>query len=95
MKARQVHADIDDAAIKLKRTEEFYKSARALDDYIKSLPLSQPENDALIALVLDQVHHAGTGAFSQGFGMGMEFQKYERKKKGASLKDITRVMLQP
>ena len=95
MKHDNEQLDCSDAAIALEHTEEYYKAARELSDYIKALPLSQPENDALIELIIAQVHHAGTGAFAQGFRMGMEFQKWDRKKKGASLEDIARTMLQP
>ena len=85
----------EEFAIKMECTEDYYKAARELSDYIKALPLPQPENDALIELILAQVHHASAGALAQGFRMGMEFQKWERKKKGASLKDIARLMMQP
>jgi len=95
MKARQEYMDIDDAAIKIERTDDFHEAARELSDYIRGLDLPQPKNDALIALTIIQVQQAEKGAFAQGFRMGMEFQKWDRKKKCSSLEDIARLMLQP
>ena len=50
--------NIEDLQIQMERTEDFYKAARALSDYLKPLPLSQPENDALIELMIRQVETA-------------------------------------
>jgi hypothetical protein len=82
----------EEPAIKMERTEDFHAAARALSDYIKALPLSRPENDALVALAVAQVQQAEKGAFAQGFRMGMEFQKWNRRKKDTSLEDIARAM---
>lgn len=44
-----------DFAIELKRSEEFYKTAQKLSDYIKKLPLSNDENDTLVSIILEHV----------------------------------------
>lgn len=41
--------------IELKRSEEFYKTAQKLSDYIKKLPLSNDENDTLVSIILEHV----------------------------------------
>jgi len=87
----------EEYAIKMERTEDYYKAARELSDYIKALPLPQPENDALVELIHAHVHHASAGALAQGFRMGMEFQKWNRarffrRKKDISLEEIVRLL---
>ena len=66
-------AGTDNLAVAVERTEAFYKAARALSDYLRPLPLGQPENDQLIELIIRQVEAAEQGAFNQGFRMGAEF----------------------
>ena len=68
--------DIEDLQIQMERTEDFYKAARALSDYLKPLPLSQPENDVLIKLIIRQVETAEQGAFVQGFHMERDYADY-------------------
>ncbi len=68
-----------DAAIPAARTEEFYKAARELSDFIKELPLSQPDNDKLINLIIQQVQAAEQGTFQQGFQMGIEFKSWQEE----------------
>lgn len=84
----------EESAIKIERTEEFHEAARELSDYIRGLDLPKPQNDALIKLILAQVHHAGAGALAQGFRMGMEFRKGNRfrRKKDTSLEDMIRLL---
>ena len=65
--------DIEDLQIQMERTEDFYKAARALSDYLKPLPLSQSENDILVELIIRQVETAEQGAFIQGFHMGRDY----------------------
>lgn len=62
-----------DFAIELKRSEEFYKTAQKLSDYIKKLPLSNDENDTLVSIILEHVTAAEKSAFAQGFNMAMDF----------------------
>lgn len=66
-------AGTDNLAVTVERTEAFYKAARTLSDYLRPLPLGQPENDQLIELIIRQVEAAEQGAFNQGFRMGAEF----------------------
>lgn len=70
----------EEAAIEIERTEEFYKAAKELSEYLRSLPLLQPENDALIELIIKQVGAAEQGAFNQGFRMGAEFGEWGKQK---------------
>lgn len=59
-------------ALVIERTEDFKKAARELSDFIKGLPLSHPDNDKLIALIIAQVKQAEKDAFIQGFLAGSE-----------------------
>lgn len=68
-----------DLNIEIERTEEFYKVAKTVGDYIKALPLNNADNDRLITLILEQIKTAEQGAFNQGFTMGVEFSKYAEK----------------
>ena len=68
--------DTHEAAIEIERTEEFYSIARKLSNFIKGLPISQPDNDRLIAIIIQQVQAGEQGAFNQGFRMGSEFNKW-------------------
>lgn len=65
------------AAIEAERTEEFYSIARELSEFIKGLPLSQPDNDKLIAIIIKQVQAGEQGTFNQGFHMGYNFAKWQ------------------
>lgn len=60
------------------RTEKFFQIARELSDFIKALPLDQPTNDRLVKLMIAQVEEAEHGAFTQGFGLGMDFAISEK-----------------
>ena len=69
--------DGQENAIVAERTEEFYRIARELGDFIKGLPISQPDNDRLIALIIQQVQAGEQGTFNQGFHMGYDFNKWQ------------------
>lgn len=69
--------DSQEAAITIERTEEFYSIARELSEFIKGLPLSQPDNDKLIALIIRQVQAGEQGAFAQGLRIGKEFASWK------------------
>ena len=71
--------NIEDLQIQMERTEDFYKAARALSDYLKPLPLSQSENDILVELIIRQVETAEQGAFIQGFHMGRDYANIVEK----------------
>ena len=66
-----------ESTITVERTEDFYRVARELSDFIAALPLSQPDNDKLIAIIIQQVQAGEQGAFNQGFRMGIDFRKWE------------------
>lgn len=66
-----------EAAIPIERTEEFHKAAKELDGFIAALPLTQPNNDRLVNLIIKQVQASEQGAFAQGFRMGVEFAKWD------------------
>jgi hypothetical protein len=70
--------DIEGAAIVIERTPDFFQVAQQLSEFIYGLPLDQPTNDRLVALMVDQVQQAEKGAFAHGFRMGMEFERHEQ-----------------
>lgn len=64
-----------DIAIQIERTEQMTAAAHELSDYIKGLPLTTEQNNALVSLMVKQVQEAERGAFVQGFKWGMEYEK--------------------
>lgn len=69
---------VEDTGVAIERTPEFFQVAQQLSEYIHSLPLDQPANDQLVALMVDQVQQAERDAFAYGFRMGVEFERYEQ-----------------
>lgn len=69
--------NIEEAAIAVERTPDFFQVAEQLSEFICGLRLDQPTNDRLVALMVDQVQQAEKGAFAHGFRMGMEFEQHE------------------
>lgn len=72
MKFETIH-DIEGAAIAIERTPDFFQVAQQLSEFIHGLPLDQPTNDWLVALMVNQVQQAESGAFAHGFRLGMDF----------------------
>lgn len=66
---------LNQLTVEMKRTDEFYQAARNISDYLHQLPLTQPENDRLVELFINQVNTAERGAFLQGFNMAMEIAR--------------------
>lgn len=66
--------------IQIERSEAFLQSAQRLSKFIQDLPLSQPDNDQLIALIIQQIQDGERQAFMQGFRMGVEFRQYEAER---------------
>lgn len=64
-----------DLAIQIERTDKMIAVARELGDYIRGLPLTAEQNNALVALTIKQVQEAERGAFVQGFKWGKEYEK--------------------
>lgn len=63
----------------------FFQAAQMLSDFIKDLPLDQPTNDQLVALMVEQVKVAEHNALLQGFEMGVLFTlKKQRVKMNSS-----------
>ncbi len=60
------------AEIRVPRSESFTEIAHELSDFIYGLPLSQPDNDQLIGLIIKQVGEAERTAFLSGFDMGID-----------------------
>lgn len=71
--------DYDDLAIEIIHTEEFYKAAQILSDFIKGLPLNNADNDKLIELIEAQIKPAEQGAFSQGLKLGRDITIIDQK----------------
>lgn len=63
--------------ILMERSPEFFRIAKQLSEHIAKLPLSVPDNDKLVELMIQQVTEAERAAFSQGLRMGMEFSDWE------------------
>ena len=70
--------DTDGSSIAIERTPDFFQMAQQLSEFVRSLPLDQPTNDRLVALMVDQVQQAEKGAFVHGYRMGMEFNNHEQ-----------------
>lgn len=66
----------DDFGIVLDKGEMFLKSAKEVSEYLRALPLTKEQNDTLVELMLEHVGQARQDAFTQGFQMGQDFQKY-------------------
>lgn len=66
--------------IGIERTADFFDAAQQLSEFIHGLPLDQPTNDRLVALMVEQVQQAEKGAFFHGFRMGMDFAEWEQGK---------------
>ncbi len=67
----------EEEGILIERSPEFYRIAKQLSEHIARLPLSVPDNDKLVGLMIQQVTEAERAAFSQGLRMGMEFSDWE------------------
>ena len=63
--------------VEVERTDEFYKSAKELSEYIISLPLNNSENDRLLTLISNHVNKAERSGFLNGFKIGKEFAEYQ------------------
>ena len=72
--------DIEGTAIAIERTPDFFQVAQQLSEFIHGLPLDQPTNDRLVALMVDQVQQAERGAFAHGFRLGMDFTECDKGK---------------
>lgn len=68
--------DMEDSAIVIDRTPDFFLSAQQLSEFIHNLPLDQSVNDRLIALMVEQVQQAEKGAFDHGFRLGVECYRH-------------------
>ena len=66
--------------IGIERTADFFDAAQQISEFIHGLPLDQPINDRLVALMVEQVQHAEKGAFLHGFRMGIDFAEWEQGK---------------
>lgn len=57
----------------INRSPEFFQAAQTLSNFTKDLPIDQPTNDQLVALMVEQVKVAEHDALLQGFKMGVLF----------------------
>lgn len=73
-----------DVAIHIKRDgAEFKAAAQALSDFMNALDLPTDKHNRLVDLTVAQVEAAERSAFSQGFGLGLEYGRYEAAEGGA------------
>lgn len=70
-------AHYEEEGILIERSPEFYRIAKQLSEHIARLPLSVPDNDKLVELMIQQVTEAERAAFNQGLRMGVEFSDWE------------------
>ncbi len=67
-----------DALIHVKRDgKEFREAARTLSDFMDTLNLPADKHNQLVKLTIAQVEAAERSAFCQGFGLGLDFGRYE------------------
>ena len=59
-----------DAEIPIARTPDFFRTAKALGDYINALPLTVEQNDMLVALAVAHVNAAEKSGCAYGLDMG-------------------------
>lgn len=72
MKGKDIPFEIsDEAAIEMRRSEEFNSAAQTLTDFISALPLTRDQNEKLVQLMVDQVIAAERSAFMQGASMAL------------------------
>ena len=68
----------NDAAIHIKRdSKEFVEAAQALSDFMNMLSLPADKHNRLVNLTVAQVGAAEESAFKQGFGLGLDYGRYE------------------
>lgn len=67
-----------DAMIHIRRDSEGFKAAaQALGDFMNTLNLPADMHNRLVDLTIAQVGAAEESAFKQGFGLGLEYGRYE------------------
>lgn len=68
----------EDLTIEFERTEDYYKAADELSEYIADLSLNNDDSDKLIVLIMEQAKQAAQGALIQGFELGIDFCKHNK-----------------
>lgn len=66
-----------DMGLTIERGPELLAAARALSDYIASLPLTAGQNDELMRLAVDQTVKAERNAFFEGARLGRELGQWD------------------
>ena len=64
--------DNTNIAVSINRTEDFQKIAQQLSEFVAGLPLDQPTNDRLVALMVEQLNIAEKDAYLQGVDIGVK-----------------------
>ena len=62
---------VEGITLEIERSEEFYKKAKELSDFVQSLPLSSSDNKVLIELMVNQT----LAAEKSGFDFGVKLSK--------------------
>ena len=62
---------VEGITLEIERSEEFYKKAKELSDFVQSLPLSSSDNQKLIELMVNQT----LAAEKSGFDFGVKLSK--------------------
>lgn len=63
--------DTNDEYIELAHSEDFYKKAFELSEFIKKLPISTDDNNELIDLIFSHMSTAAYEAFNQALEIGL------------------------
>lgn len=81
----------EDVMIRIRRTQEFFSTAREVSDFLKSLNLAKEENDHLVELMVKNVCAAEKGGFADGVRYGVAFAtKFGKEQSGERQEDIIR-----
>jgi len=62
---------VNEPAITIERSPEFSIIAHEVGDHIKTLPLTNGQNNALVELLIRQITEAESTAFKQGFSIAI------------------------
>ena len=72
-----------DAMITIRRdSKEFLEAAQVLGDFMNTLNLPADQHNRLVELTIAQVGAAEESAYKQGFGLGLEYGRYEAAETG-------------
>lgn len=66
---------MNETEIAIARTPDFFRTAKALGEYIKALPLTTEQNDTLVALAVAHVNAAEKSGCTYGLELGAKIMR--------------------